>query len=64
MIEDSLYEYLQISIVQSYKTMNKSTEETQQSLDFLGFRVGYNLIERYFDYIFKFKTLVLTLKNK
>ena len=48
MIDDSLYEYLQLSILQYYKTMNKSPEEIQQSLDYLGYRVGYNLIEKYF----------------
>lgn len=55
MIDDSLYEYLQISIVQYYKNSSKSTEEIQQSLDSLGFRVGYNLVERY-NYLEKKKT--------
>ena len=62
MIEDSLYEYLQISIVQYYKTLNKSSEETQESLDFLGFRVGYNLIERYFNYIFTIQFYIIIYK--
>ena len=47
MIDDSLFEYLQISIVQYFKNSSKTLEDTQQSLDSLGFRVGYNLIERY-----------------
>jgi len=46
MIDESLYEYLQICIIQ-YLKANKSThEEVISSLDSLGYRVGYNLCER------------------
>lgn len=47
MTDDGLYEYLQISINQ-YLVQNKSNqEEVLKSLDSLGYRVGYQLIERH-----------------
>ena len=46
-MEDGLYEYFHICVMQYYKSSKKSQEEVHKSLDSLGFRVGYNLIERY-----------------
>ena len=47
MIDDSAYEYLSISIIQYFTNdLKKSSEDAQHSLDYLGYRVGYNLIER------------------
>ena len=46
MIDDSLNDYLKICIMQYYKSTKDSREEIQHSLDNLGFRVGYSLIER------------------
>jgi len=46
MFDESLYDYLQIGIIQHFKSSSKTTEEIHQSLDSLGYRVGYSLIEK------------------
>jgi hypothetical protein len=46
MSDDSLTDYLQISIIQYLNQKNKSSDDIAKSLDNLGFKVGYNLIER------------------
>ena len=50
MSDDSLTDYLQISIIQYLNQKNKSPDEINKSLDSLGFKVGYNLIERFVVY--------------
>lgn len=53
MSDEGLYEYLQISI-QHYLSQNKAKQDdVLQSMDMLGFRVGYQLIERQFKQINK-----------
>jgi hypothetical protein len=50
MIDDSAYEYLSISIIQYFSNnLKNNSENALHSLDYLGYRVGYNLIERYQD---------------
>jgi hypothetical protein len=46
MIEDCLFEYLQIGIMEYLKKTKNNNEQIQQALDSLGFRVGYSLIEK------------------
>ncbi len=46
MIDESLYDYLQLCIIQHFKATKKTTEEIHHTLDNLGFRVGYSLIEK------------------
>lgn len=47
MSDEGIYEYLQITIQKYLHDTRKSHEEVTKCLDILGFRVGYQLIERY-----------------
>jgi hypothetical protein len=44
--DDSLLDYFYISIIDHYSRTKKRPEEVQQSLNKLGFQVGYELIEK------------------
>lgn len=47
LVDDGLYEYLQIAI-QNYLSKNRnSDEDVQKTMESLGFKVGYQLIERH-----------------
>ncbi len=46
MSDDCLTDYLQISIIQYFNQKNKTNDEINKSFESLGFKVGYNLIER------------------
>lgn len=47
LVEDCLYEYLQIAI-QTYLAKNRnSDQDVQKTMESLGFKVGYQLIERH-----------------
>lgn len=46
MSDDSLFEYLHMSIVQYFNNIKKNKEEIREALEALGFRVGYGLIEK------------------
>lgn len=48
--DEGIYEYLQISIQKYLQENKKSAEDVIKCLDSLGFRVGYQLIERYIMY--------------
>ena len=56
MVDDSLIDYLQIGIIQYFNQKGISQDEIQKSLESLGFRVGYSLIEKY-------KYILLILNN-
>jgi hypothetical protein len=44
--DEGIYEYLQISIQKYLNDTRKTHEEVLRCLDSLGFRVGYQLIEK------------------
>ena len=46
MVDESLNDYLQIGIIQYLNVNCKSQEEINKSLNDIGFRVGYSLIEK------------------
>jgi hypothetical protein len=46
MIDEGINEYLQIELVHHFIANSKDAEESQRTLDSLGFKVGYCLIER------------------
>lgn len=45
--DESLFEYLQITVIQFYNDKCKDSEQVYKCLDSLGFKVGYSLIERF-----------------
>lgn len=44
--DEGIYEYLQISIQKYFNETKKSSDDVIKALDSLGFRVGYQLIEK------------------
>ena len=53
MVDEGVNEYLQIGIINYFSETNKNPEDSQKVLDSLGFRIGYNLIERMFPDTFR-----------
>ncbi len=52
--DEGIYEYLQISIQKYLQETRKNHEDVVKFLDSLGFRVGYQIIERSLNITFLF----------
>lgn len=46
MIDDNLFEFLHMTIINHLATIKKSKEELKETIEEIGYRVGYGLIEK------------------